>query len=596
MKQNYDITVDASNKMVKCDVDHPAVQRALQCISDTYVSHEVHREEIWNIQNLKKEAFKIEQPSGLRRVPSSLLIQIGDMVERKMQVPSANYSLQIDDPQVDGDLVASIIREGVETVMEMGGFEACMVGKPSMFRCAVDNGDSYLQYGSHEDLPIKFSMVSPDMVYVDPGATVINSQSGGRSVTRMLIIYSYDKHEVENMFPGLNFEIGKIPNQMTYLKDFEKSWQQDIEANKYKTQVAHYFDIGENPLHATFVGSQCSLWEAKEGDDYDFIDGKTKKPYIPVEGFIYKQSEEGFYNYGIGHIFYRYTIMKRQLFNKAIVQSMNAMNDTQIINTGKFKASEMLYRIQQARELSQNGQMGTIINDKGDPVTVTKLQADQYDQSLLLLNQWFDTEIKRFGYNLDAIRTDTQTTATQVLAESEVEDETVAHVMNKNTQFFKNVHYRTMDAIIAKVKKSDKTPIWTSLKIPSGFMNKHTGKQIMKSQVVTLGEIKTLLDQYREGIYVEIDTKSGIKERDTIKIARSLMLMRSTQDPSAQAQALKALMSANGFDPDSLQQQQQVQGNPQGIQQNIQNFQQGQGGGQTQATPQAAAQLNMNMP
>lgn len=539
-------------QVVQIGTTNEFVIDALKMMGDTQISHQKHKQDINNIQDLLKEPFEVSEPTGLKRLGATTLLQIGDNIERKLTIPSATYWLQADNPAISVQ-IAKVIRDGVETVMEMGGFEAVMTEKPSGFRGAIDYGDTIVRIGTDGSgkIPIKFDLVLPDQVYVDSNATVINSVTGARKVTRCLIIYSYDYDQAAKMYPNKKFGLGEIPDQNSYMKDFNKTWEQETE-NERKVQIAHYFDIGgEKPVYIVFAGTQCTILEKAVGEEYPFIDGQTGEPYPPIDQFKLIDSREGFWNYGFGHLFYKYSITKRQLLNKAVSQSMNSMNDTQVVNVGRNKGGEILARIRDAREMGKNGQMGIIINDTGEPIQVSKLQADQYENSLRLLNEWLDQEVRRFGINIDAIREQKSTTATQILAEAEVEDEVAAGIITRNTEFFKRMHYRTMDFILEYVDADDSTPIWTTIKLPTGIINRKTGQEAEAPLVVTLGEIRQLLEKYRKGIWVEVNTKTGVKERDGIKTAKALLAMRTSQNPLVQNEAYKMLLQANNIQIDS---------------------------------------------
>lgn len=548
------------------DKKNKYVEEALKLIEDNYISTTEYREAIKKGQKLLKDIFIVEAPSGLRRVEGGLMFQVGESILRKLQVPSATYSVQADDLS-SSSYIANIIRDGVETVMELGGFEESMMSKQGVFFNAVYYGDGHIRLGSDPTgrVPIRFGVVNPDQVNVDSSATQTHSSTGGKKVTRMVLVYPYDYDQAKENYPKAKFGLGDIPNQTDTSKDFNKTYTQDTESDLRKVEVAHSFSVGKDPCYTEFAGSNCTLLSRPQtGDNYPFIDGRTDEPYIPVDRFSLIPSFEGYFNYGLVHLLYKYHITKRVLFNKATMQSINSMSDTVVINSPRSKEQEMLSRINNARKMAQNGETGIIINDSNEPVTVTKLQADMYEQGLRLLDEWYDREIKRFGFNIDAIREQKSTTATQILAESAVEDEVIAYYIDRNTEFFKRMHYWTMDAILANVAVNDKTPIWTNTRIPvEGKIDALTGAPVMTNLIITFGELKRLIKKYRKGLYVEIDTKTGVKEKDNIKTARALVALRTSQLPAVQTEALKILMQANNIPVDISALTQQVQQTPQ---------------------------------
>jgi len=558
------------------NTDNEYVKAALKVIENNFSDRNKHKQDIKRIQDLVKASYLVAEPVGLDRIASGLLVQVVDNVSRKLQIPSATYYLQADKAEASSH-IGRLLQDGVESVMEMGGLEACLTEKPAGFEQALYYGDCLIRIGTDfsSKAPIKFDLVNLDQVYVDSNATVMVSRTGTRQVTRIVVIYTYDYDQAKSLYPKAKFGVGRIPQSDADVKELGKTHEQETENDRERVEIAHYFDIGgSKPVHIVFAGGYCSILEKHIGSDYPFVDKKDEKAYIPIDNFKCQDSIEGFWNVGLGHLFYRYAFVKKQLLNKAIAQSMNSMNDTQVISVGGKKHGAILQRIREAREMAQNGHMGIVINDTGEPIVVSKLQADQYEQSIKVLNEWLDQEVKRFGFNLDAIRENKQTTATQILSETEVEDDKASSIICRNTEFFKRLHYRTMDFIREYVDPEDKTPIWTTLKIDKTVqegetvMNPETGEPMMvgekvmgangkpkqESVVTTLGEIKQMLDKYSEGIYVEINTKTGIKERDSTTTAKMIMAMRGTQNPSIISQAYKGLVEANNIqiDTDSL--------------------------------------------
>lgn len=572
----------ASDERIEGDADDEDVKNMMKVITDNQNTYTQRSDEIKKLRDFRNKPFKVSNPKGNKWVSSLQPIQIVNDILQKLKRPSLSYQSDGLDPKI-----AQIIRDAVNTIKEEGGFTAVLTEKPSQYRDAISYGDGFCRIGFNKnaDFPFTFDNVIPDKIYVDSNATIMHSKNQNRAVTRIVVVYSYDKDQANKLYPDKNFGKGKIPTSDREEKDFEKTYEQDADAETNDVEFAHYFDIGgKEPIYLVCAGDKLKIVERMKGKDFPFID-KNEKPKIPIghlRGSL--DADEGFFNYGLLHVLYQYMIARQQLFNKQFSQGIRAMTDLSVLNTGgSLRSGVALKRIRDAKKIAKEGEMALIINDKGEQMSVTKLEAQQFETSLEAIEQKFDKELKRLKINLDAIRESRATTATQILSEAEAEDEHALDFINRNTAFFKFIDEMIIDLIREHVKPDDKTPIRTNVKIPK-VVKDETGAplltQLGELQVerdslgnvieetvsgITLGDVKQLLDKYN--IFLEVNTKSGVRQRDSLKTARALLGLRVSPNPRASAEYSKKIAEANDIeiDPSLFMEQEAVKPSPAGI-------------------------------
>ena len=542
------------------------IDDSLQLIEEYLNSYDDYLPTLEKLKELKKSQFVVEDPKAPRHLPSLTAWQIVESVWQKLKRPSSSYHSDSLDPAV-----AQVVRDGVETVMEEGGFSACLTEKPAAYNKAVSYGEAHVMvvYDPESEYKVRYETLEPDQVFVDSHATVAQSKRKSRKVTRGVYILSYDIKQAERLYHDKEFSAGKIPRSSTPDTSFDKTTNQESQAKPKEVEFALSFDIRDkdDPKLTIFAGNKADYINSFTGKNFPYMD-ENGKPFIPVDKLRTIDSEEGYHDYGYLHYFYKYIITRRRLLNKAINQSMLALNDTQILNTPKGKGGNTIQQIRESRKRTAQGEKALIINDSGEAIQVTKVEADSYDRSLELLYQQLDRELKRSKINIDAIRQTSSTSATQIITEEEAEDETALQWMNRNTNFFKNMNLWTMQIIKEFVSAGDKTPIRTTAKrfkkmkvAGEEIIDPETGQPVIETDEagkpeeekitgVTLGEIKKILDEHK--IFVEINTKSGVRRKDSVKAASAILLGQTSGHLPGVAQIVaKQVAAANNIEIDS---------------------------------------------
>lgn len=514
-----------------------------------------------NIRTLRKlREIEIKDPKSPNFMDSLQPWQIIDRLVAKLERPSSNYSSDAVDP-----VVSQLVRDGVKTVQRNGGFMSTLKGKPSAFKEAASYGDGYIRMGTDIDGKIVYDNAPVDKVFVDANATVLHGDNNNRKPTRMAIIYSYD-HDQAQAISSVKVGLGEIPRSRSSLIDFDKTDNQDTKSEEREVESIHYFDIGgETPTNIIAWGNKLEVEIKLKAEDYPYWTNE-KKPYIPNFGVMNIPSENGFRNVGYLGLLYKYILARKQLFNKHFGQVRNSLSDTNVLNVAKNTSGEVLKQMRDARNRHNKGELSYVVNDSGEEIVVTKLQAQQFEQAIELLKTAFDTEIKRLGINLDVIRPSGNVTLGQILFEAGVEDEVAQEFIDRNTDFFLDVEYRTMDMIRQNIKDNDPTPIRTNAKLPK-FLLDQKGQQVINPETglpeiettadgqpvmeqvkgITLGTVKQLLEKFT--FFVEINTKSGIKKRNFIEgIEGRSIINAAGGDPAMIKVGQKKILDALGVE------------------------------------------------
>lgn len=558
---------------IKSNIDNEYIQEALNIIEKHSKAYPDRQTTLEALKEIDKAIFEVEEPKGRDKLPSGLPRQIINKIESQITIPSASYHCEDLEGTLE-DVITAVTRSGIEYILDEGGFEEAFLSKPAVVNDSFMYGDGFVMLTIDEEatIPVKFDNIDPSCIFVDPSATIMRSKRNGRGVQRLAVIMSYDYTKARAMFPKANFGKGEIPRYKTTTQEFIKTTNQSDESDDEKVEICYWWDISDNknPVYSIFAGSSCTLIEEHIGNAYPFT-YTNDDPFIPVGQFITFRSSEGFYNYGILHVFYKYAKIRQQLINKLINQSLNNMSDINVLNVELGKEGLYIQKIREAKKIREKGEQPFIINDSGKEIAITQLQREEFNQSIEQLYSDLDREIKRWGIDLDSIREGNNATATQIRLEAEAQSEFIQNIVDLNTQFFEFIHIATMSLIKRYVSKSNKTKIPVKAEIerveyneagePLGIMQDRNGQPIKENyKGFTLGKLSEYLNKYT--FRVEVNTKTGVVEKDTLKTARwSEMAQFAQTNPLLLKAVVTNMAKANNLTlDDSIWQPAQPQG------------------------------------
>tara|TARA_R100000656_G_scaffold112040_2_gene84061 strand:+ start:454 stop:2217 length:1764 start_codon:yes stop_codon:yes gene_type:complete len=455
------------NTNVQVDRENRTVITALDVVERFNHSKTLKDQENSSIQDLFEAGFQIHEPFGPRKINSKMLQQaiwriISRMKPLDFTIHGSNRPQEIE----------TMVTAGVGTVLENGGYAASLRDKQGAFFNRVLFGDDFTLAGAGDaskGVPIEFMPIDNTNVWVDPFATVMRGR--GRSVSKMVVVFSYSWAEFIKLYPkGAKIAgPGKIPRQRTSSDDYlNRDNEQEIDLDsKTLIEVAHYFDIS-NKAHAIFAGDGCTVLEEHKGEDYPYmINGE---PYIPVIHGFCQPSSEGFYNHGVGSMIFDIAKLSQQLMNLAMGHIVENTFPLQITNMPEGTQAQFFKKLGLAQKQRAAGQQAfvTMEYDPNNP------QASQVQSQTLLTEsltgEWqamweqLTRELNRLGINLDELDRG-NVTATQVISEEESQNAFVKQMMEYNASESKFTIELAMDFITQFVKKSNKTPIHSTTQL-----------------------------------------------------------------------------------------------------------------------------------
>jgi len=510
------------------------VQSALRVFEDNRDQYNKYLSGIRAIVDLDEETFEVAEPIAARRLPQYLLRQIIENFLSKITRPSSTYHSE---SATERQRVA--VRDGIEWIMQQGGFVESLNSKPSAYRDSMLYGDGFIRIGADDSdrpSPIRFDNITPGMVWTDTNATVMRSKRGTRQVTRMNIVYAYDYDQAVQDWPGKRFSRGEVPREQAndFLDDIDKTIEQSFRDKEQEVEICHHFDIGgDTPVYVVFAGKSLTVLSKLRGDDYPFVmDGK---PYIPVIDLRWMDASKGFFNKGVGQLFYKMSIARRQLINKSFNQAMNSTDDIKVLSVDKGQGGEAFKRVQDAEQRKAKGERGWIISDFDKEMVVTTLEPPQFNAALDTMYQILDRDIRRFKINLDSLDIQPGERLGQTLEQERSSNEVVEEYLDKNVDEFEFAHMATIDFVKKFVPDGDPTPIPTTITLAKARrddageivgLERDAAGNVEREDFIgfTLGLLKELVTE--NDFTVEMNTISGIKQSDLRKQAKAVQLMQ----------------------------------------------------------------------
>lgn len=552
-------TLDAEvNLDVKGNHDDPAIATYLNLIADNHEKKLQHDAEIEAIQQLFDKAFEIREPKGTRRISSKLLYQAIWRTANRMKPLDFTIHGKSRPKEIE-----SIVRDGVSTMMDVGGYDSCLRDKMGVFWNLLMYGDGLFMMGEDPDedseVPFLYQPVSLTNVYVDMNA--VGMRAGKRSVRRMVLIFSYDWNDFVNEYPDFADVAGPgdIPRNRTILKELEETEEQ--ERNQKDTiEIAFGWDL--NTKNCTiFAGAEATLIEKKEGEDYpNMLNGK---PYIPVFDFLCIPSSQGFFNKGIGHIVYDLAIVTSQLMNKMVAHIDENVHPVEFVNMPHAEASRFFQKLTTAYEMRAKGLRPFIpieydpANPQASQVSAQTLVTQDLTSQAQVIFDMLIRELTRMGINVDELDPGRERLATEVLSDEENANAFVKQMMEYNASESQFVVEATMQFIREYISSDNEKMINSVIKIPveqkrtvpgpDGQPVVQTVQQEVEFEGLTYGMLSRELKEHE--YFAKMNSRTGSIPSNALQQLRiGRLLPLAAPGSKAQVRLLQEFARMNDYD------------------------------------------------
>ncbi len=526
------------NYSPKNDFNKKSVQSALYCIEaarDTKV-----RRDSKNIliQDLFESGFEIRSPLTPRRISSKMIQQVFWRTANRMK-PLDFEIFGSGRPEVNRRIVTS----GVSTIMERGGYIQALRDKGGAFQKALMWGDGMIHFGANPDpnadFPIMYTPISNSNIYTDAYSTGMRSGGLGRAVRKCAIIFSMSWATAIELYPKIKriAAPGKIPRDTGFYKELERTF---IQTNKEydMIEICHFYDL-DAQAYVCFAGPTCAVLDEYKGKNYPFTKGNNNDPYIPVLQFICMPSSEGFYNHGLGDMFFDIAMLSTQLMNMGYNHAADNIDPFTLIGIPKGETAKLFNSMRAAGEMRLAGKRPVIpmeydpTNPNAARVHMEALTTQNMVNELELMITMLTREVSRMGINLDDVEYGPTVTAHQIAAEQESQNNFVQQIMEYNASETQFAVESAMDMIQKLVSSKDRTPLnlTGSYKVP----DPQTGQEIpIQADQITLGAVRDELDKYN--YFVEVNARTGAQPSGILEQARIEKLLPMTM-PGSQAQS-----------------------------------------------------------
>lgn len=507
----------------------PAVLGAIDVIYRSWTEKSYRDNKNIMISQMLEQGFSVQNPSGTRKMDALLLQQAIWRMANRMKP----LDYQVHAPG-KSEAHERVVTSAVGQVIEDGGYLACLRDKNGAYSNLLPYGDSFVMVGTSDNkkLPIKFSVIPNSNVYVDPYATVMRSVGPGRSVGKMLIVQSMSYAQMLHDYPLAKKKKcgpGKIPRDVSWMKETGRSFIQSTQLDKNYTEVAHLYDI-ENKVYCTFIGAACTVYEKLEGDEYPFM--LNDEPYIPVLHYYFWPATEGFWNHGIGDMLYKLAVITRRLMNMAIGHVEDNTYPITLVNVPNQEVTKFFNKLTAAHQMRAVGKKGYVAMeyDPANPNS-SRVTADQLlTQSLM--SDWeaiyarLEDQVQKLGINLNELSHSDSTTATQIMMEEESQNALIKQIGEYNATEYKFAVQLTMDFMKKFVKKNNDTPVQltTAVKLEAD----EPGEKPMETKIetITLGMVA---DELRKTDYfVRINARTGAIPSNMMQQAQVSRMMQVT--------------------------------------------------------------------
>ena len=528
------------------DTEERSVQAAIYCMQvarDTKIRRDSKN---FVIQDLFESGFEVRSPTTPQRINSKLIQQafwrtVNRMKPLDFQIFGSGRS----------EMNRRIVTAAVSTVMDRGGYVRALRDKGGAFQKALMWGDGFIHFGANpdpeSDFPIVYSPLSNSNIYVDAYSTAIRAGGLGRSARKCVVIFSMSWATFCERYPrGKKIAApGKVPRDSGLYKELERTYLQTFKLYD-QIEVAHYYDL-DAKLMCTFAGPTCAILEELKGDKYPFVKGDNKEPYIPVLQFICMPSSEGFYNHGIGDMFFDIAMFYSQLMNMGFNHTADVADPYTVMSVPKGETAKLFNAMRAAGEMRAAGKR-PVIPMEYDPASpaATKFQMEALTTANMAqeLEQAYETltrEVSRMGINLDDVEYGPDVTAHQIVAEQEAQNGFVQQIMEYNASETQFAVESAMDMIVKLVSSKDSTPLNLTVELTD-----EQGQKIPADEI-TLGAVRDELKKFN--YFVEVNARTGAQPSTMLEQARiDKLLPLAAPGTRAQSKLLGSLSQLNNVD------------------------------------------------
>ncbi len=498
---------------------------------------------------LSQEGFDTLTPEGPRYLSATLYQKIMWRLMRK---------LQLHDFELHGNEVPewkeTIMTFGLATLAEKAGYAPLLRAKQGVRWNFLMFGDAFHLLSTQENdaIPMAFGIIPNSNVYVDQFATQVRTTKG-RSATQMLVILSMSKYQAWSLWPALrrNKVMGQIPRDLNAQANVEtgRGYLQTGKIGKDLVEVGYYFDIRDvkKPTMCIIAGAECYEIDKAKGHEYPFW--MNNEPYIPVGQNMCMPSASGFYNHGVGDLFFRFAIASRKLLNLAYGHAEESTYPTTFINIAQGKSSEFFNALQEADAGKARGMKSYVPleyderNPNANRIAAQTITTNSSFGEFQVMYDLIYREIRQLGITLDDQDVNPNATQYQILAEEEKSTAWVKGVQEYNADQAKFDLDLMLDLSKKFIKTSNDTPIDVPVMVKMEEID-------VKKPSFTLG---AWADELRKNHYfVKVDSGSGAVPSNVVKQTRLNRIIPLLQPGSpAYDSAVKDLAALNDRDVDT---------------------------------------------
>lgn len=559
----------AKSPTVKNGSDDPLVSDTLRLIATSFTDKNAQDTLNQSINDMFKDGATIKEPYGPRKIGAKKLLQA---VMRMMNdIKPLDFRILGSGAQ---DWEENLVTECMASILHTSGYASSFRDKGGVANNMLMYGDGFRMFNVNEKgFPFEWTSIANSNFYTDSAATSL--RRGNKPSNKCAIVFSAPWSRFQSWFPDWKEKgvgPGKIPRDITGAnKETNQSYRQQInQGDAPADQVIEWcygIDL-DKPSFVMFAGAGCSIMKKKEGKDYPYwykTNNKMVNPFMPVSQYMCVPSAEGFYNYGLGAMFYDLVRLYQGLFNQLGQGVEDNVYPLELVSIPQGQAAAFYEKVQMAHQQRARGRRGFIPIEysatSSNAVTNQQLVAPPLADLAELMFNRIDLELKRFGIYLDEQDqpSGSEMTATQVLANIENQNKFLRQTMEYNSSEAEEEVLITMAAIKQFVSVNDKTP----LNVTTPVYNPFSGKSI-RPDFATLGFAKQALNDRH--YFVRMNDRTGYIPSQSSKRASYMQMIPFLQPGSpASDMVIRGLATLDNMDLPIGQQQNISQAPDQGV-------------------------------